>query len=516
MIDEPITSKIELPAAEYARISELWSVIATPNRVIANFNMEGKKAVKAKEQLGKELEEMEAQTGLTREKLLEKLYAQLGAEALTDLQAILTNDYFATYFDRFKAMEPPYDKADLEGIAYDSEQMDALRNAYQRLHRLEFKRGYTMSYPFCEIDTDTASKNWKRMVKIAQDFGHSFSGLIDVQGLMGITELLLDEKGGDKNPHYYQIIKQIAETIPLISYILEAYKEQLLREDQRSTTNLSDVMHDDRQLVDFRYDHTPMKKGIQEMPMEVHAKQQGVSIQNSSPAQLRQAFYELLRNCFGWGKTSNETLREFEEKGEPYAQINVLGQTEIKGCPVALVEIRDKGTQMSIQALREALEIGDYALRDIPVGVLFNAILKRGVSLKKAHNEANLGYGVDIAYQIIREHNGTMIYSNLREGGVGCLVAIPIQGKASRINLSEEGITGHECDEIIGQLSGAAQADPHLAERLQSYAEADRETHAILNEVGYIQACFRDGVHDWAATSTPPSGPPSGSLPAHL
>ncbi|MBT5016300.1 hypothetical protein HN748_05885 [Candidatus Peregrinibacteria bacterium] len=442
--------------------------------------------------------------GQAKDDLLKDLYSHLVADSLQEFTSLIKSEYFQLVSKRVLESEDVLDLTDLE---HNTVFEDAIIRIYHQLNHLGFDKPQEplnespLDHPFQAIDIN--DQGWDMKLKTAANFKHAMARLFDVHAINMALGILCELKKVYEIPDWLN--KQML-AIPAVLRVVMGFQEQIEGVDRREATDLKLLVEEIVTLCQSRFN----EKG--ELSLEVRARAD-VSIQSSSPNQLLLSLFEPLKNCFHDWKASGEELEGYSEKDQAYASVEVLGEVELRGEKVALVEIRDHGKQIDIQSLRQMMNIGDYELRDYTVGALFNSILRRGITLsgEALGADPHLGIGLDSACQIIQKHGGSMIHSNLQEGGVGCLIMIPTSGKGSPVKLSESGITGRECDEMIAQL-----ADPALAERFHAYQQADRGAHALTHEVNHLQSLTHERTLecDVLTPSTPPTAPLSAPPPA--
>jgi hypothetical protein len=242
--------------------------------------------------------------------------------------------------------------------------------------------------------------------------------------------------------------------LPAILPIFRHYRDKLLGENPSKHVDIEEITEKFELLLEARF---AGQNVMQNFPIRTQS-QEGTVLQNANEDALLSALWEIVKNAFREDKVSVPELKQFQERGEPYLQVNA-GRALLNGKEVVVIEIRDRGTPINVPAIIEKMGslLTGWGSRDITFGEILDRLSERHLSipLKTAdgrEGKISTGIGLHSARSIIRKHNGEMFPVNL-ENGVSFLVVIPVDGKGSDWTVSGTKVTGAECGEMSTRVS---------------------------------------------------------------
>ncbi|KKT01672.1 MAG: hypothetical protein UV80_C0010G0017 [Candidatus Peregrinibacteria bacterium GW2011_GWF2_43_17] len=389
--------------------------------------------------------------GDDNEKLLE-LYERLCQDAMTELKEVLTLPFWRQVFDRIVESNGIIDGQTFGGIERDGTEIGKLINAGNMIQAMGFDRPKQalskspLGYPFEKIDVD--EPRWASKLKIAENFLHSFSHLIDIHGLAFLVDT--------KSRHEVVYMLSQAKAIGYTCELLDAYSRQISSETIEKDVSMAEVLRANRLLYEARFLGESMYAALAQTGMPVEVITIGDAIlRNADMGKIIGAIKEPMANTARPGKIEPEELARLAEARKPYVTI-LTEEVVLRGERFVKVEIVDRGAQIDLNRIKDDVGMGDFEFRDANVRDLLDYLSQRHRSVPlKTGGYLSSGIGLHTTRETISEYGGEIYYTNMRGQGVRCMILIPVDGAKSKIKLSEEKITGKELDSIAIKIDGA-------------------------------------------------------------
>ena len=432
---------------------------------------------------------------------LKELYSRLLADALSNFIQVLKSDDLKLAVDTVLKNESVAGPEFAEKNALADQYFHRLSSAIYNLAFLGFDRyeGELEESPFHPPfhKINVRDPDWQMFMQVSENFCHAMKFLFNPEPLWDSHSLL--EAGGKCDEVSNNFLKQQIDLIPCLVSIFTAWKDRLLGNENESQVPMGGVAGDLLgKLAKFRFLMQTRRNPIN-LPMETRVKP-GLNLESGDANNLLIALFEVAKNTFRHGKVESDNVyRGYVERGEPYTTVSA-DEVEFQGRKYIAIEIRDKGRWIDLNQIMKTLVGGDYGFRDYTVAELLDVLSQRHVSIPLEEGGAmSTGIGLHSAHGILRAHNGSMFYTNIRSGGVGCLILIPAEGKASKHDVEGAGLKGKDLDVIAGQLGKSQFFDDEIGERMKGYSETDANVKNALLQMKMAVDAQQEAVRNGCA-----------------
>lgn len=389
---------------------------------------------------------------------LQELYARLFQDAIAEFKAVLQLPFWRDIFEKIIQSNGNIDENTFAGIEMDTTALARIRMATHAIQVLGFdenKEAFEKSPLVCPFDTiDIHDLQWEQILKIAENFRHSFNKLFDIFYLDGIVEQS-SRKG--RRHHAPGLVCQV-KALPDILELMEGYEREIVGEAREEEVDMARVLFVEELFLNGRFleelderDSNILRR--QGLPIQILAIG-AVVLKNVDLGRIKAGLKEVVVNCFRPGKIPQAELVRFVESGRPYLTL-LTEVVEVRGVRCVKIEVIDRGEQIDINKIRETMDLGDFEFTDYTVAKLLRFLSRRRKFVPLKNNASmSTGIGLATASEIIEKYGGDIYFTNMRNRGVRCMILIPEEGAQSKEKLSEMDIKGRELDKIAAKIDG--------------------------------------------------------------
>ncbi len=306
------------------------------------------------------------------------------------------------------------------------------------------------SSPLKKPFDNVSGARWEGVFEIAGNFAHALHTLIKLEAILSDLDSMRAYKRMDRRDYFDESVSHLVRclrSLPGAAKLLEAFRARILGFDVRESCDMAKVLQDLDGMNCCRW-----LESWQASPFLVSCGS-GLNLHNVNLGDIVHGLWEVDKN--GPKKVSNPELVGYADEGECY-QSTVAGKVNLRGGEFVVVFISDRGPHMDYGAIAAKYsQLGPIGL-DVTMGDMIKGLSRLYESIPTVESrEISSGRGLYVASRNFAENGGTMAYYNLDlpgepNRGVECAVLIPVNGKESRIDVSD--VTGVEIDMVKRQL----------------------------------------------------------------
>ncbi len=401
-----------------------------------------------------------------RNAFLAKLYRLHTVYNIERLQQIFQEEHLSELLSMFQKLDAKFSQLGMFEIQHFIETSgEKLQEPIDQLNKLiEALQTNHEKPPFDEASKDD---KWRELPEFSADLTN-ISNIIEIYSYLKKIQSL-DSENEDPDPQdqiaKYPVYLQFqAKALQGCLRLLDNSKRELLSAQKTETISdwsfLDDLKHLlSAQQIQREHAVTPVP-----MKIEIIPEKDGTSpqLQNVDQNQLFRALLCMAEEAFEEEKVTPETLNSHLASNKPYLYLKVTKMQDHQGNDMIAILVADMGKPANFEEIE-----ADTGRK-----------IKNGSDLMDALSSKDYNKKLHAAREIVRDNHGDIMCSEVRDGGIGFLIALPMNGKKDPCNLQfvKGKLGSHYPRRILGIADGiSSEVEKYISIEFSSDSSADAQ-----------------------------------------